>query len=323
MHTKPALKAPDHDDDHGPQLAHDLGTMTRAAAARRQALRWLSAGALSAGAPVILAACGGGGDTTTSSSSSSSGTSSSSSSSSSSTTTTTTTTGTSSSSSTTTSSSGTCSTIPDETNGPYPADGTNQISGSTVNVLTQSGVVRSDIRSSFGSLSGTASGVPLTLTLKLVNSAASCASLEGLAVYIWHCTADGNYSLYSSGFTNQNFLRGVQVTDANGLVSFTTVFPGCYSGRWPHIHFEVYRSLATATSAASDIKTSQVALPEDACSAVYSGATGYGNSTRNLNAITLATDSVFGNDSAAHQMATVTGSVSAGYIAALTVGVAV
>ena len=81
-------------------------------------------------------------------------------------------------------------------------------------MLTQSGVVRSDIRSSFGSMSGTASGVPLTITLKLVNTASSCASLEGLAVYLWHCTADGNYSLYSSGITNQNYLRGVQVSDA-------------------------------------------------------------------------------------------------------------
>ena len=67
-------------------------------------------------------------------------------------------------------------------------------------------------------------------------------------MYLWHCTADGNYSLYSSGITNQNYLRGVQVSDASGLVSFTSIFPGCYSGRWPHIHFEVYRSLALATS---------------------------------------------------------------------------
>lgn len=92
-------------------------------------------------------------------------------------------------------------------------------------------------------------------------------------------TANSNYSLYSSGITKQNFLRGVQVSDASGLVSFTTIFPGCYWGRWPHIHFEVYRSLA------------------------------------------LATDNVFSNDGAAYQLATVTGSLSAGYLATLTVGV--
>jgi protocatechuate 3,4-dioxygenase beta subunit len=129
-----------------------------------------------------------------------------------------------------------------------------------VNVLTQSGVVRSDIRSSFGSASGTAAGVPLTIKLQIVNANNNCAALAGAAVYLWHCDRDGNYSLYSNGVTNQNYLRGVQETDSSNL-TFTTIYPGCYSGRVPHVHFEVYPSLAKATSASNRIKTSQFTFP--------------------------------------------------------------
>ena len=129
-------------------------------------------------------------------------------------------------------------------------------------MLTQSGIVRSDIRASIAGASGVASGVPLTVKLKLVNTSASCANLAGYAVYLWHCTREGGYSLYSAGVTAENFLRGVQVADSNGRVSFTSVFPGCYSGRWPHIHFEIYRSTGTATQYTNKLKTSQLAVPE-------------------------------------------------------------
>ena len=114
-------------------------------------------------------------------------------------------------------------------------------------VLNLSGVVRTDIRSSFAGLSGTATGVPLTIQLTIV-AASTCAPLAGRAVYLWHCDALGRYSLYSSGATNQNYLRGVQEADASGRVTFTSVYPGCYAGRWPHIHFEVYPTLASSTT---------------------------------------------------------------------------
>lgn len=127
--------------------------------------------------------------------------------------------------------------------------------------------------------------------------------------------------MYSSGITGENYLRGVQVADANGEVRFTTIFPGCYSGRWPHIHFEVFPSLDLATSGNYDVKTSQLALPQDTCTSVYA-TSGYSASTRNLSRITLATDNVFRDDGAALQMATITGSVSEGFVATLTVGVA-
>ncbi|MDY7231287.1 intradiol ring-cleavage dioxygenase [Hyalangium rubrum] len=209
---------------------------------------------------------------------------------------------------------GSCSRIPEETAGPYPGDGSNG-----PNVLSQSGVVRSDIRSSVGSATGTAEGVPLTVTLTLVDSSNGCTPLSGHAVYLWHCDREGRYSLYSSGVTNQNYLRGVQATDSNGQVTFTTIFPACYSGRWPHIHFEVYPNLASATSAGNKLATSQLALPEDACDAVYA-TTGYQSSVTNLQRVTLSNDNVF-SDGSDSQLATVTGSVSGGYVATLTVAI--
>ena len=214
---------------------------------------------------------------------------------------------------TTTTGSGSCSLIPTETAGPYPGDGSNG-----ANVLNQTGVVRSDIRSSFAGLSGTADGVPLTIKLSLVSSS-TCAALAARAVYLWHCDALGRYSLYTSGATNQNYLRGVQEADASGQVAFTSIYPACYSGRWPHIHFEVYPSVSAATNVANKIATSQIALPKATSDVVYA-TSGYTGSASNLSQVSLATDNVF-SDGSALELATVTGSVSAGYVATLTVAV--
>ncbi|WP_328291428.1 intradiol ring-cleavage dioxygenase [Kineococcus sp. NBC_00420] len=205
--------------------------------------------------------------------------------------------------------------IPDETAGPYPGDGSNG-----TNVLTQSGVVRSDITSSFGTSTTTAPGIPMTLTLNIVDMVADDSPMEGAAVYVWHCDRDGNYSLYSDGITNENYLRGVQAVDANGDVTFTSIFPACYSGRWPHIHFEVYPSVDDITDATNAIATSQLALPEDVCDTVYA-TTGYEQSITNLAGVTLASDNVFSDDSGATQLATVTGDTTNGYAVTLKVGV--
>jgi protocatechuate 3,4-dioxygenase beta subunit len=186
-------------------------------------------------------------------------------------------------------------------------------------VRTLDGIVRKDIRSSFGGASGTAEGVPLefSLVVKDLNGAA----VTGAAVYAWHCDREGNYSLYSSGVTDQNYLRGIQETDDSGTVTFTSIFPACYSGRWPHIHFEVYGALENATSGDGPIvKTSQIALPEDVAEAVYA-TDGYSRSVTNLSQVTLASDNVFGNDSAATELATVTGGVADGYRATLTIAI--
>jgi protocatechuate 3,4-dioxygenase beta subunit len=248
---------------------------------RRRALRFLGLGAAGA----VLTACGTGTGST------------------------------SASGATTTSASTASGEIPDETAGPYPGDGSNG-----PDVLEQSGVVRGDIRSSFGTGTGTAPGVPMTLELVVADLAKGGSPFAGVAVYVWHCDREGRYSLYSDGIENENYLRGVQIADADGRVRYTSVFPACYDGRWPHIHFEVYPDQAGITDATQAIATSQVALPQNVCEAVYAQA-GYEQSAPNLAKVSLSADNVFGDDSGALQLATVTGDVTSGYRVTLTVGV--
>jgi len=204
--------------------------------------------------------------------------------------------------------------IPEETAGPFPGDGSNG-----VNVLQEAGIMRSDIRSSLVG-GGVAAGVPMALSLKILDTAGGDVGFQDVAVYVWHCDAEGRYSLYSDGVTDETFLRGVQVADADGIVNFTSIFPACYTGRWPHIHFEVYPTADAIVDSTKVIATSQVALPADICSTVYA-QDGYDGSTRNLSQVTLASDMVFGDDSGALQLATVTGDADAGYQVSLTVRV--
>lgn len=272
---------------HHHSLAEDIEIMLNMTASRRQSLRWLFASAA-----LPIAGCGGGAASVT---------------------TTATTTP------TTSSPSGTCAVIPEETGGPYPGDGTNNSVGGVANALILAGIVRSDIRASIAGATGVAAGIPLTIKLQMVNVSKSCASLAGATVYLWHCDRDGQYSMYTSPITAENYLRGVQEADANGLVTFSTIFPGCYAGRMPHVHFEVYPTLAKATVAANRIKTSQFGFPTATLAEAYT-ASGYASSVRNLAAISYATDNVF-SDGTALQIASVTGSAAAGYVATLTVGV--
>ncbi|NIJ03965.1 intradiol ring-cleavage dioxygenase [Frigoribacterium faeni] len=204
--------------------------------------------------------------------------------------------------------------IPDETAGPYPGDGSNG-----VDVLEQSGIVRSDIRSSIGG-GATAEGVPMALQLTILDTAGDDAPFQGVAVYVWHCDAAGGYSMYSDGIEDETYLRGVQVADATGVVGFTSIFPACYSGRWPHIHFEVYPDVASITDSTNAVATSQVALPEDVSRIVYA-LDAYDGSTSNLDQVSLDSDNVFSDDSGALQLATVTGDATSGYQVSLTVRV--
>ncbi|PCE16316.1 3,4-dioxygenase subunit beta [Microbacterium sp. SZ1] len=204
--------------------------------------------------------------------------------------------------------------IPDETAGPYPGDGSNG-----PDVLEESGIVRQDITTSIDG-SAIADGIPLTIAFRILDRANGDVPFAGVAVYAWHCTAQGEYSMYSSGLEDVDYLRGVQMADAEGNVSFTSIFPGCYSGRWPHIHFEVYPDVDSITDSANAIATSQMALPGETCATVYADAR-YGGSAQNLAQTTLASDNVFGDDSAVLQLATITGDADAGYTATLVVSV--
>lgn len=273
------------EEDRG--LVYDVGTLV----SRRRALGLFGA----FGASALVSACGG----TEGSSPSADGSSSSAAG---------------ASSGSASAAAGDVSEIPDETGGPFPGDGSNG-----VNVLDDSGIVRSDIRSSFGSSTTTAGGVPLTVRLT-VRDAATGRARPGAAVYVWHCDREGRYSLYSEGLEDVNYLRGVQAADESGTVEFTTVFPGAYSGRWPHIHFEVYEDVDGAVSTGPIVKTSQLALPEEACAAAYA-TEGYEDSVANLARTSLTGDMVFRDDGAIRQLASMSGSVSRGYTAALTLGV--
>lgn len=202
--------------------------------------------------------------------------------------------------------------IPEEGAGPFPGNGSNG-----VNVLTESGIVRSDITSSFGGASGVADGVPLTVRLRVLD--AGDGPYQKAAVYLWQCDREGRYSLYSDGVADENYLRGVQEADSDGWVTFTSVYPGAYSGRWPHIHFEVYESVDAATRGDGKARTTQLALPEDASRRVYA-SDGYEQSVRNLEGASLEDDVVF-SDGHSLQLAEVTGTVADGMTATLDVPV--
>ncbi|WP_217923045.1 hypothetical protein [Miltoncostaea oceani] len=278
-----------HDDDgvhdHDRGLQFDMSTLM----SRRRALQLLAVGGLSVGGLAAIVGCG--------SSSPAAGTT---------------------AAATTATTAATTATdvaaVPEETAGPFPADGSNG-----VNVLTESGIVRRDITTSFGAASGVAEGVPLTIEMTILDIARGGAAAPGAAVYAWHCDREGRYSLYDGEIASENYLRGVQEADGSGRVTFRSIFPAAYSGRWPHIHFEVYPRLDEATAAGAKLVTSQIALPDDACAAVYATA-GYEQSATNLSRTSLATDMVF-SDGYSTQLGTVTGSVSEGMTVRLNVGV--
>lgn len=205
-----------------------------------------------------------------------------------------------------------CVALPWETAGPFPADGSNARAGQLVNVLTH-GVIREDLRASFGAFTGTAEGAPLTLELHLQN-AAGCTPLAGHAVYLWHCDARGQYSLYD--LPRANYLRGVAVSDAAGVLRFTTIFPGCYAGRWPHLHFEIFADTAAAVSGQASVLTAQIALPQPECRALYASDRRYPDSLTNLGRLSLSTDNVFGDNTPAQiaqQTLSITGDAVNGY----------
>jgi len=157
-------------------------------------------------------------------------------------------------------------------------------------------------------------GIPLALTMTIVNTQSGCAPVANANVEIWQCDATGNYSEYaqpSFNGTGQTFLRGVQTTDANGQATFKTIYPGWYAGRATHIHVQVFMNGLV-------VKTTQIAFPESISSAVY--RTGV-YASHGQNSTTNASDNVFA-DGVQDEMATVAGDAS-GYTAMLTIGISV
>lgn len=206
-----------------------------------------------------------------------------------------------------------CVAIPRSTAGPFPGDGSIPGQGRVANALALVGIMRRDISASVGGGAAVAQGVALELALRLTD--ADCRPLPGAAIYVWQCDREGRYSMYSPGVEDQDYLRGVQVADAQGLVQFRSVFPGAYPGRWPHVHFETFRSLADAGTHARRLKVSQFALPRAACEAAYA-APGYGDSASALKRMRLERDGIFRGD-AAQWLAPTSGSVQTGFVARL------
>ena len=198
--------------------------------------------------------------------------------------------------------SGSCTLIPSETDGPYPL----------YSVLSNSSMVRSDVTDG-------KTGVPLTIELTLANVNGSCGVIPNAYIYIWHCDKDGTYSGYNStqngNHLGETYCRGIQQTDSSGKVTFQTVYPGWYGGRITHVHFQVYLTSLSGTVTA----TSQLAFPQAITQAVYA-STLYAAKGPNTSVTSFSADNVF-RDGTTYQMSSVTGSVSAGYTAQLTIGV--
>jgi len=180
-----------------------------------------------------------------------------------------------------------CAVTPNETEGPFP---------SLIDLF------RSDIREG-------KTGTLLTLTIKVVNINASCAAVPNANVEIWHVDAAGNYSQYGTQST-QTYLRGIQTTNGNGEVTFTTIYPGWYQGRATHIHAEV-------TINGVSRKVTQIAFPESVNNVVHTAGT---YASRGTNPMSNASDMIFA-DSLSAELVTPTGSTTSGYTASFQIAV--
>ncbi len=266
---------------HDQGLAFDLGTLSKAFD-RRRALMVFGGGTLA------LAGCAAQPASTTASSSSSS-----------------------SSASSAAAADGAVGEIPEETAGPYPGDGSNGPDALAEDEHRPPGHplrlrVEHDHRG----------GRPADDRARARRRRRGRRAARGR---LWHCDREGCHSMYAGGVEDEDHLRGVQVADDDSRLSFTTIFPACYSGRWPHAHVEVFSSVDDATGDGRALVTSQLALPEDVCTTVFA-TEGYEDSVRNLDRVSLDSDMVF-SDGVHDQMAAVAGSVDAGYPASLTVWV--
>lgn len=156
-------------------------------------------------------------------------------------------------------------------------------------------------------------GLPLTMVIQV--QSAECAPLRDVAVDLWHCDADGVYSGFPGQLggvdtTGESFLRGTQVTDADGVAEFETIYPGWYPGRTTHIHFKVHTSSIMEA-------TSQLYFPESVTDDVYAmppyDERGPKDTANSGDGIAVANPT---------PLAVVTGDVSSGLVATVVVTVA-
>ena len=150
-------------------------------------------------------------------------------------------------------------------------------------------------------------GLPMTLQMQVVDQA--CAPIADARVDVWHCDADGNYSGYN-GYEGQTFMRGTQMSDADGMVTFATVYPGWYRGRTTHIHFKVFLNETT-------VLTGQIFFPDEVSEQVYVTVAPY---TAHTNRDTFNDEDGIAQQAGAASVASVEQAAEA-YAAKLVVGV--
>jgi protocatechuate 3,4-dioxygenase beta subunit len=180
-----------------------------------------------------------------------------------------------------------CTLIPSETAGPFPLD-----------LTANTTFFRQDIRE-------TQTGVRLNLKLKIIGTD-NCLPMQNVRVNVWQCSKDGLYSGYSqsnnAGQAGLTYLRGYQLTNANGEVEFITIFPGWYTGRICHIHFQVYVSSSYSA-------VSQLTFDVTTKNALYAAnPTLY---TKGADPLSIAQDNIF-SDGVAYQLATLTPNATTG-----------
>lgn len=198
-----------------------------------------------------------------------------------------------------------CITAPTEVEGPYPYPG-----GESGNPLNRADITEGQ------------TGVPLALTFTVVNASNNCSVVANARVDIWYCNKDGYYSGYGNqtggtlgtqDYTGQTWLRGYQLTDSNGQVTFNGIYPGWYQGRATHIHFEVF---------VNDIlkKTGQIAFNETVSDTVHVSSL---YAAHGVNTMRNTADGIFNNSATdlANETVTPTGDVGTGYSATHTIGI--
>jgi protocatechuate 3,4-dioxygenase beta subunit len=211
------------------------------------------------------------------------------------------------------------------TRGPYFVDtinDTNNVATSgtpyTIDALIPQ---RSDIRADTEGTAGTQQGVQLVLNVTLYDS--SCSSvISGARVDIWHANAHGAYSdIKNAGndggadHTSENFLRGYQFSDANGLVTFTTVYPGAYSGRCPHIHLKI--RIINSAGVVTTENTTQLFFTDATSASVYAASSNYSTSSYNTKD---TADQIYNSESPT-LIPTLTGDTTSGLTGTIAIGV--
>lgn len=202
--------------------------------------------------------------------------------------------------------SGNCIVTPTETEGPYPYPG-----GEITNPL-----MRPDI-------TGGQQGVPLSLVFSVVDVNNDCAIVENARVDIWHCNKDGYYSGYGNqtggvlgtqSYIGETWLRGYQLTDATGKLTFNSIYPGWYQGRATHIHLEVFVNNVLK-------KVGQITFAETISDAVHQSAL---YAAHGINTQRNSSDGIFNNSSTdlANETVALSGSVDSGYTGNYTIGIA-